>query len=221
MNKTFIKADKECDGCGYRIEDYSRKEIYCTADNCQHLSKVRLIPNVDVEKVEVTREAELKDMVEIEADSGCLACKWLKGRCSKEYCAFSVTTMECAHLDAVKVKHTEINKSLVSHPQHYNKEGHSECWDEMKNLFGVKAVIIFDLLSAYKYYYRAGLKDGNSSEQENAKIEVYMNHAKDLIMKMVANGDRYMMEYAEHYSKMQKLLDERGEEIENSNKEES
>jgi hypothetical protein len=38
-----------------------------------------------------------------------------------------------------------------------------------------------------------------------------MNHAKDLIMKMVANGDRYMMEYAEHYSKMQKLLNERGE----------
>jgi hypothetical protein len=100
---------------------------------------------------------------------------------------------------------------LVSHPAHYNKEGHSECWDEMKNLFGTKAVIIFDLLSAYKYYYRAGLKDGNSSEQENAKIEVYMNHAKDLIMKMVANGDRYMMEYAEHYSKMQKLLNERGE----------
>ena len=74
-------------------------------------------------------------------------------------------------------------KKNVIHPTHYNKDGRRECWDEMIDIFGIGAVIDFDILSAYKYFYRAGLKDGNPAEQDIAKIRNYVNHAKMLIEK--------------------------------------
>ena len=74
-----------------------------------------------------------------------------------------------------------IKEEMVIHPKHYNKEGRRECWDEMLEIFGPDAVAIFDILSAYKYKYRAGTKDGNPTEQDQAKIENYMKHAKDLV----------------------------------------
>ena len=70
---------------------------------------------------------------------------------------------------------------LVYHPSHYNTEGRKECWDEMIEIFGVDAVVIFDILSAYKYRYRAGLKEGNPSEQDKEKIKNYMNHTAQLM----------------------------------------
>ena len=74
--------------------------------------------------------------------------------------------------------------TMVIHPKHYNKEGRRECWDEMLEIFGPDAVAIFDILSAYKYKYRAGAKDGNPTEQDLAKIRNYMNHAREIINKM-------------------------------------
>jgi hypothetical protein len=71
---------------------------------------------------------------------------------------------------------------LVNHPDHYNKEGRKECWDEMIEIFGYEAVAIFDILSAYKYYYRAGSKEGNSKEQDLAKINNYMRHSAEMII---------------------------------------
>lgn len=70
--------------------------------------------------------------------------------------------------------------SNVTHPSHYNKDGRKECWDEMIDIFGENAVIIFDVLNAYKYYYRRGLKDGNSKEQDTQKIQNYIRHAEEL-----------------------------------------
>lgn len=78
----------------------------------------------------------------------------------------------------------------VYHPSHYNKDGRRECWDEMIDIFGIDAVIDFDFLSAYKYFYRAGLKDGNPAEQDIAKIKNYVNHAKMLIDR---NSDDYKL----------------------------
>lgn len=69
---------------------------------------------------------------------------------------------------------------LVEHPDHYNAEGKKECWDEMIDIFGPEAVIIFDCLSAYKYRYRAGLKEGNPEEQDLDKIREYLKHASKL-----------------------------------------
>lgn len=36
------------------------------------------------------------------------------------------------------------------------------------------------IMTAYKYRYRAGNKDGNSAEQDNAKAEWYLKYAEQL-----------------------------------------
>ena len=48
--------------------------------------------------------------------------------------------------------------NMVIHPKHYNTQGRPECWEEMRRLFGDDCVGVFDILSAYKYHYRAGEK---------------------------------------------------------------
>lgn len=68
----------------------------------------------------------------------------------------------------------------VNHPDHYKKEGRKECIVEMQDRFGSYITIIFDLTNAYKYLYRAGLKENNSIEQEIAKAKWYYNHAMSL-----------------------------------------
>lgn len=68
----------------------------------------------------------------------------------------------------------------VNHPDHYKKEGRKECIVEMQDRFGSYITIIFDLTNAYKYLYRAGLKENNSIEQEIAKARWYYNHAMSL-----------------------------------------
>ena len=68
----------------------------------------------------------------------------------------------------------------VNHPAHYiNKDG-KECIDEMIEIFGVEAVIAFCKLNNFKYIWRAGLKEGNSREQDLAKAKWYENKAKEL-----------------------------------------
>ena len=57
----------------------------------------------------------------------------------------------------------------VNHPSHYNKPGHKECIEEMRDLFGDYEVGIWCYITAYKYLYRAGLKDGNSKQQDYDK----------------------------------------------------
>lgn len=94
---------------------------------------------------------------------------------------------------------------LVNHPQHYNQSGRKECWDEMIDIFGVHAVILFDVLSAYKYYYRAGEKEGNPKEQDKAKIQNYMNHAKEMFNKIDKNRN-HDCELA--YLRMYKIMEE-------------
>ena len=79
----------------------------------------------------------------------------------------------------------------VRHPKHYNLADRRECWDEMIEFFGKEEVAIFDVLNAYKYYYRRGNKDGNPREQDNAKIDAYMKHAKWLIESSGADKPRY------------------------------
>lgn len=69
----------------------------------------------------------------------------------------------------------------VHHPDHYNEDGRKECWDEMVEIFGADAVVIFDCLNAYKYFYRAGKKTDNPESQDIAKMINYCEHAKMLI----------------------------------------
>lgn len=68
----------------------------------------------------------------------------------------------------------------VNHPAHYRKPGRKECIEEMLERFGLVAVYWFSVLSAYKYRYRAGDKDGNSEEQDLAKAEWYDRKADEI-----------------------------------------
>lgn len=99
----------------------------------------------------------------------------------------------------------ESENKNVFHPTHYNQSNRKECWDEMVEIFGKDAVIIFDVLNAYKYYYRKGFKDGNSCEQDAEKMENYMNHARDLMLSkaIVDNVDSTMV-----YLVMKDILNE-------------
>lgn len=97
-------------------------------------------------------------------------------------------------------------KELVHHPSHYNRTDRKECWDEMIDIFGVGAVIIFDCLSAYKYYYRAGEKEGNPKEQDLKKIQEYMEHAEQ-INGMVGGHNHALITHTDEYIKeMQRIL---------------
>lgn len=69
------------------------------------------------------------------------------------------------------------DNNMVNHPAHYNREGAMECIDEMKMIFGKKALMDFCLLSAYKYRYRAGDKGGM---EDMKKSDWYMKVYKDL-----------------------------------------
>ena len=71
----------------------------------------------------------------------------------------------------------------VNHPSHYQKNG-KECIDCMIDEFGIKAVIDFCMCNAYKYRWRAGLKEGNSKEQDLAKAQWYIKKAEELLSEM-------------------------------------
>lgn len=76
----------------------------------------------------------------------------------------------------------------VNHPSHYNQPGKKECIVEMREQFGDVATYWFCRLNAYKYRYRAGNKEGNSSEQDIAKAEWYEAYAEDLHKAMLRAG---------------------------------
>lgn len=67
----------------------------------------------------------------------------------------------------------------VNHPAHYQKNGR-ECIDVMIDRFGVQAVINFCECNEFKYLWRAGLKEGNSAEQDLAKAQWYRKKAEEL-----------------------------------------
>lgn len=68
----------------------------------------------------------------------------------------------------------------VNHPAHYNIPGRKECIEEMIDKWGSELTAIWCEMTAYKYEYRAGLKDGNSKEQDMAKRDWYLRKAKEI-----------------------------------------
>lgn len=67
-------------------------------------------------------------------------------------------------------------KEMVNHPSHYNIDGRKECIVEIEEKFGFLALLYFCCGNAYKYLYRAGMKDDNSREQDIEKAKWYMNY---------------------------------------------
>ena len=63
---------------------------------------------------------------------------------------------------------------------YYTKAKHKECIIEMREMFGDFAVFCFCLCNAYKYLYRAGLKQNNPAPQDYEKSQWYVKYARDL-----------------------------------------
>ncbi len=72
----------------------------------------------------------------------------------------------------------------VNHPQHYCAEGKKECIVEMVEKYGFVATANFALLNAYKYLYRAGLKGGNSAEQDIKKAQWYFDWVENKTLEL-------------------------------------
>lgn len=68
----------------------------------------------------------------------------------------------------------------VNHPSHYQQAGRRECIEEMRLVFGDAAVKQWCIMTAYKYRYRTGNKEGNSAEQDNKKAEWYLDYAEEM-----------------------------------------
>lgn len=71
--------------------------------------------------------------------------------------------------------------SLVNHPSHYNKCERKECIVEMVEKYGFVVTATFCLISAYKYLYRAGEKEGNSYWQDIEKARWYYTWVSERI----------------------------------------
>lgn len=71
--------------------------------------------------------------------------------------------------------------------KYYTKEKHRECITEMCELFGDYAVYNFCVCNAYKYAYRAGLKEGNPAIQDFEKIRWYLAYANSIVKEHTIN----------------------------------
>ena len=90
------------------------------------------------------------------------------------------TIFDESEMDMVKAideRRKEMDNNNVDHPSHYNREGAMECVDEMELVFGRRAVIIFCLLNAWKYRYRAADKNGY---EDLKKSDWYLAKYKEL-----------------------------------------
>lgn len=74
----------------------------------------------------------------------------------------------------------EESKEQVNHPGHYQQPNRRECIEEMRLMFGDEKVYWWCVMTAYKYRYRTGNKDGNPAEQDDKKAEWYLDYAEEL-----------------------------------------
>ena len=68
-------------------------------------------------------------------------------------------------------------QSNVDHPQHYNREGAMECFDEFVLIYGVEAAKYACLFNIHKYRYRAADKNGM---EDLKKSDWYLKKYKEL-----------------------------------------
>lgn len=71
-------------------------------------------------------------------------------------------------------ENNNIKAEGVEHPVHY--QGKHECIEIMRALFGDEAVRGFCMCNAYKYRFRAGKKDGETTEKDIQKAEWYEDY---------------------------------------------
>lgn len=69
------------------------------------------------------------------------------------------------------------SQDMVNEPPHYRQHA-MECFDEMVNVFGVKAAKAYCKCAAWKYRYRAPFK--GKFEEDNAKADWYLKKLSEL-----------------------------------------
>jgi len=67
--------------------------------------------------------------------------------------------------------------------KYYTKAKHKECIVEMRDKYGEYAVYCFCKCNAYKYLYRAGLKENNPALQDWEKAKWYIDYANSIVSK--------------------------------------
>ena len=77
----------------------------------------------------------------------------------------------------------EGRKEQVNHPAHYNIHGRKECIEEMIDKYGPERTADWCEMTAFKYDYRAGEKEGNPEEQDKAKEDWYLDKAAEIRLK--------------------------------------
>lgn len=85
---------------------------------------------------------------------------------------------ECSVSDCAEKEHddTDPQPDNVNHPSHY-KIGEFECFEEMKELFGIPALMDYCRIAVYKYRYRFTKKNG---DEDLKKAGWYMRKLKEL-----------------------------------------
>ena len=73
-----------------------------------------------------------------------------------------------------------MEKEWVNHPAHYNAPGRKECIEEMIDIWGEEKTALWCEMTAYRYNYRAGMKDDNPEARDKAKEAWYLKKAKEL-----------------------------------------
>lgn len=73
---------------------------------------------------------------------------------------------------------TESEFDIINKAAHYNRDGAIECIDEMELIYGAEALMIFCLLSAHKYRYRANAK--GHAKQDLKKSDYYIRKYKEI-----------------------------------------
>ena len=79
-----------------------------------------------------------------------------------------------AHSDEVEriVNSCIINNEAVNHPNHY--QGKHECIEVMRHMFGDSAVRAFCKCNAFKYRFRAAMKNGDEDIKKAEWYEDYL-----------------------------------------------
>lgn len=71
-------------------------------------------------------------------------------------------------------------KEKINHPSHYIDSDGRECIDVMIEKFGIEAVKIWCRLTAFKYQFRAGKKEGEPLDDDIAKERWYLDKVIEL-----------------------------------------
>ena len=111
---------------------------------------------------------------------GCLVCKHEVKNKNTEPCKSCITysNFELKNEKECYTGHLPVEEKseAVDHPAHY--QGKNECIDVMEAMFGADAVIAFCKCNAFKYRFRANMKNG---EEDIKKAEWYETKLIELL----------------------------------------